>query len=284
MAWSEQEESDPINPISLAIEFQNARLKTLQELRKLLEKARHHNRNTSIGVVSGSAAAIAGTVVGGVGFGLSFVTFGSSLMLTAVGGAIAGAGSLTIIGSKTAEFFLNKNFYEEVQAAVEKDRKAAVELFASFVFGESESSQVVQTASVSDLHLQCNHFKNGVKALGGLKKVFYDPVKTAKKLKDAKNVVSTGKCITSTTNGVDAALDAGATAFKCLSKFRRALHIGGFAINVIFLPVDVYALVTESIKLYKGNASKIEENIECLIKQLEIPENFLELIEQAISD
>ena len=275
MACSKQEESDATNRISLAIEFENARLKTLQELEKLLEKIRYHNRNTSIGVVSGSAAAIAGTVVGGVGFGLAFVTFGTSLILCAVGGAISGAGSLVAVGSKATEFFLNKNFYKEVQAAVEKDRKAAVKLFASFGFGESESSQVVQTGSVSDLHLQGDHFKNGRKALGGLKSLIYDPIKTAEKLKGAKNVASMGKCIT---NGVDAAVDASATAFKCLSTVGKVLHIGGFAVSVIFLPVDIHVLVTESIKIHKGKVGKIEENIECLIKQLKIPEDFLALL------
>ena len=107
--------------------LREVRSKTIQELENLIvkakakEKVKPHGRNTKIANISGSSAAITGSVLAVVGFGLSFVTFGASLGLTITGAALGGAGGLTLAGTSATKYFLNKEIYTEVQAAVAKD-------------------------------------------------------------------------------------------------------------------------------------------------------------------
>ena len=56
---------------------------------------------------------------------------GASLGLTIAGAALGGAGGLTLAGTSATKYFLNKEIYTEVQAAVAKDREATEELLTA---------------------------------------------------------------------------------------------------------------------------------------------------------
>ena len=133
------------------------RRKTIQELEKLIakakaeEEARKHGRNTKIANISGSSVAIVGVILGVVGFGLSFVTFGASLGLTVAGAALGGAGGLTVAGTTLTKYFLDKDIFKEVQAAVAKDREATREFLTAYTGIKSRVQGVDKLGLVKEL-------------------------------------------------------------------------------------------------------------------------------------
>ena len=134
--------------------------KTIQELEKLIVKAKaeeekkHHGRNTKIANISGSSAAITGVILGAVGFGLSFVTFGASLELTVAGTALGGAGGLTVAGANVTKHFLDKEIFKEVQAAYNKDQEAMQEFQTACKGIESLVQRVNKLGKVKELLLK----------------------------------------------------------------------------------------------------------------------------------
>ena len=248
------------------------RSKTIQELEKLIikakaeEEAKHHGRNIRIANISGSSAAIAGALFGGVGFGLSFVTFGASMILAAVGAGIGGLGGLTLAGTSATKYFLNKEIFTEVQAAVALDREATKEFLTAYEGIQSRIQHVNKLGLVKDLFEKVSNspyfsFGKGLKCLG--KDIIFESVNTAITLKGVGRTVFVG---------VDAAADTGATVFRSLSAAGRVVHIGGFAASVFLLPLDIYTVVTESKSFHKGT-NEVEERIKNLIAKLELPED-----------
>ncbi|KAJ7371167.1 hypothetical protein OS493_027856 [Desmophyllum pertusum] len=84
------------------------RRETIQTLRSLADELMEHHKNVHIAKVSGSSASIGGFVLLATGFGLAPVTFGASVILSAVGGAMCGLGGATVAGSSIAEWNIFK--------------------------------------------------------------------------------------------------------------------------------------------------------------------------------
>ena len=63
-----------------------------------------------------------------------------------------------------------------------------------------------------------------------------------------KNCVETGVKFRTRIAGI-AANEGGEALFRGLSIAGKIVHIGGFAVNAILLPVDLYTLVTSSIEI-----------------------------------
>ena len=67
-------------------------LTTLRDIQKTIEES-YHDR--TIAKVSGASAAVAGSTMAIIGFGLNFATFGASLGLTIAGSIVAAGGGVT---------------------------------------------------------------------------------------------------------------------------------------------------------------------------------------------
>ena len=201
---------------------------TVRTLRSLADKLMEHHNNVLIAKVAGSSASIAGAVVAGVGFGLSFATFGASLILTAVGVGVAAAGGLTGAGSSIAEDSIQKDTLAIAQEIINDDR---------------EATQAIKKL-LEELETGINKriIKNLVK--GGSTGAF-----------GLTNFVQTGFKFGARVAGT-AASEGGEALFRGLSVTSRVAHIGGFAVSAILLPFDLYTLVTSSIEIDAARKGK----------------------------
>ena len=202
------------------------RVETVQVLRGLADELMGHDKNVHVAKVSGSSFSIAGFVLMATGFGLAPVTLGTSTILSAVGGAMCAAGGATAAGSSLVGSKIFKTKLAKVQEIIETDRQA----------------QEPVEKLLNELHREVSELSRGI-AL--------DCLSYHKNLAVLiKNLVDVGKCakaggraaVTATGEGVEAVLRSTGIA-------GNAARFGGFAISAVFLPVDIYTLVTSAIKL-----------------------------------
>ena len=187
----------------------------------------HHN-NVQIAKVAESSASIAGAVVAGVGFGLSFVTFGASLILTAVGAGVGAAGGVTNAGSSIAEASIQKDTLITAQKILNDDREA--------------TQAIKKLLEELGTEIKKRILENGVKA--GFTSAFV-----------LNNCVQTGLKVGARAAGT-AASEGGEAFFRGLSVTSRVAHIGGFAVSAILLPLDLHTLVTFSIRVDAARKGK----------------------------
>ncbi|XP_062597955.1 uncharacterized protein LOC134259382 [Saccostrea cucullata] len=74
----------------------------------IVRKLEGRRKDTNIASIVGSSTSLLGTILMVSGILASPVTGGATLALTIAGGVISGAGTITTIGAKLTEFFLNK--------------------------------------------------------------------------------------------------------------------------------------------------------------------------------
>ncbi|XP_078348368.1 uncharacterized protein LOC144633364 [Oculina patagonica] len=197
------------------------RKNSVHTLRVLADKLMEHHNKVCIANVAGSSFAVAGFVLYAVGFGLSFATFGTSLIISGIGLGVGAAGGVTSAGSMFVEDWIREDTFDAAQKILDNDRVAheAIEKLYMEFGNEAQNSQI----------------KNGLKA--GLTSVFV-----------VKSCVETGfKCgarIAST-----AVSEGGEALFRGLSVAGKVVHIGGFALSAVLLPVDIYTLVTNSMEI-----------------------------------
>ena len=224
------------------------RKKTVQTLRDAADTLKAHHKNICIAKLTGSSTAIAGFVLVAVGFGLSFVTFGSSLILSVVGGGICAAGGLTTAGSSITEMRFQKDSYKTAQKILDEDREAmqAIENLRGELEEEAQQSMVasaVNAGVVSTTVIAKNCAASGIRA--GIR------------------------------IGATVASEGGEALFRVLSVAGRVVHIGGFAYSAILLPLDIYTVVKASMDIdaaRKGKEDKepeAEKNLRMLADELE---------------
>lgn len=208
-------------------------------------------KKVTITKVTGSACAIFGGVLGIVGFGLSFVTFGTSLGLCIAGGVVAGSGGGAVGIARITDAICNskrgreannaiERYNRHIQTIQEKARDIGEELtrigeidtdFASWVLAYGSAS----TGLGIGWRLIVNTILRGLDV--------------------AEGIGRTG-------------LEAGVTAFRALGTVGKVFHIGGGVAGIIFLPVDIYTLVDSSIDIHKDNKHKVSRNIRSTISTL----------------
>lgn len=220
------------------------RKKTVGTLRVLADELMEHHNNVCIAKVAGSSAAVAGFVFTAVGFGLSFVTFGTSLGIVAAGvGLVVGAaGGATNAGSSIAEACIQKGKFETAQKIIDDDRKA-IKAFNDLLEGfrkAVEDSKIV------------NGIKAGIASFSVV-----------------KNLMGTSFKVGTRVAGT-AASEGGEALFKGLSKVGKFAHIGGFVISAVLLPLDIYDLVTNSMKIDASRKGKKDEEPEAVKKLREL--------------
>ena len=218
---------------------------TVRTLRSLADKLMEHHNNVQIAKVAGSSASIAGAVVAGVGFGLSFVTFGTSLILTAVGAGVAAAGGLTGAGSSIAEASIQKDTLITAQEIINDDREA--------------TQAIRKLLEELGTEIKERIIGNGVK--GGLTGAFV-----------LTNCVQTGFKFGARVAGT-AASEGGEALFRGLSVTSRVAHIGGFAVSAILLPFDLYTLVTSSIEIDAARKGKKDKEPDAVKKLREMADD-----------
>ena len=189
------------------------RRETVQTLRSLADELMEHHKNVHIAKVSGSSASIGGFVLVATGFGLAAASLGTSLILSAIGGAICAGGGATVAGSSIVQLKIFKTKLATAQEVIDADRKA---------------QEPVQKL-LDDL---CREVSK--ESFGSVKNCLACNVSVALLVKNLVNV-SNGVHITGarTSEGLLRSIGiAGNTA-----------RIGIFAVSIALLPLDIYTVV-----------------------------------------
>ena len=202
------------------------RLKTVETLRSLANELNEHDKNVNIAKVSGSSFSIAGFVLIAVGFGLAPVTLGTSMILSAVGGAMCAGGGTTAAGSSLLRSRIFKTKLAKAQEIIDADRQA---------------QEPVQKL-LNELYRKVSKLSPGDVVDG----VSYN----ANLFSLIKNLVDIGKLAKAGTRAAATAGSEGAEAvLRTIGIAGNAARIGMFTFSAVLLPVDIYTLVTSAMKI-----------------------------------
>ena len=219
---------------------------SVRTLRALADELMEHHYNVHIAKVAGTSASVAGTVVAGVGFGLSFFTFGASLILSAVGLGVGAAGGATNAGSMIAEACIQKSTFNTAQKIIDDDREATKAIEEQLKEVETKAKKII--------------IRNGIKA--GVAGAFV-----------VKNCVETGLKFGARIASI-AANEGGEALFRGLSVAGKVVHIGGFAFSAVLLPVDLHTLVTSSIEIDAARKGKKDKEPDAVKKLREMADDW----------
>ena len=174
------------------------------------------------------------------GFGLAPVSFGTSLILSAVGGLMCAGGGATAAGSSIAESKIFKSKLAEAQALIDADREAQkpVEKLLNELYREVSK---VSFDSFKD-HISYN-------------------ANVVLLVKNQKNLVDAGKCAKAGARVATIASSEGVEAvLRSIGIAGNVARIGVFAISAAFLPFDIYTMVTSAMEVdchRKGKEDKL---------------------------
>ena len=217
---------------------------TVHTLRVLADKLLTvHNKSCKL-KVAGSSASIAGFGVTAVGFGLSFFTAGTSLIVSAVGAGLGAGGGLVNAASSLTELFVQKETFDTAQKIIDQDREAAEAVEKVW----EKFAEEVQT---------CIRM-NAVKVVWG----------TVSTLKASYKL---GAAVAKT-----AASEGGEALFCSLSKSDKFLHVGGFAVGAVMLPLDINSLVTNLEKIDANRKGKKDKEPKAVKKLRELADKLEE--------
>ena len=182
---------------------------TVRQVRELAGEIQCHEDNSRIATLVGASASIVGgglAIAGGVS---AFFTFGASLGLTVVGGAISGVGGATLLGTEITNGVLRSGKFKEVERAVEKDKDATSELVEK------------------------------LEKLEGILKERNELIEKNRNVKIPKIVSNVGSTVyngfRSGTKLAKAGSEAGETVFKSLGKIGKVSHVAGLAFGAVFV-------------------------------------------------
>lgn len=227
------------------------RRETVETLRSLADELMEHYKNVHIAKVSGSSASIGGFVMLATGFGLAPVTLGTSLILSAVGGAICAGGGATVAGSSIVQTKIFKTKLATAQEIIDADRKA---------------QEPVQEL-LDDLYRQVSK-----KSLGSLKNQLacnFSVAMLVKNLVDLSNGMHlTGVSVASTvvSEGADGLL-------RSIGIASNTARIGLFAVSVVLLPLDIYTMVKSLTEIDSVRKGKKESEPEAVKKLRDLADN-----------
>ena len=217
---------------------------TVHTVRVLADELQKHHDNVCIAQVAGSSTGIAAVIIAAVGFGLSFVTGGASLVAAAsiIGGIGAGfgaAGGVVNFGSSLVEICIEKDTLKTAQKLIDEDREACKAIEKLRLEFEKETSQ----------NINYNGFKVGVGTVSILKSCTLVGYKVGVRA------------------ATTAASEGGEALFRGLSKVGKIAHIGSFALGIATLPMDIHSLVTNSMEVHaarSGTPSKEPKKVKKL--------------------
>ena len=216
---------------------------TVRQVRELADEIQRDEDNSRIATLTGASAAIVGGSIAIAGGVCAFFTFGASLVLTAVGGAISGVGGVTVLGTEITNGVLRSGKFKEVEKALEKDKDATSDL-------------------VEELE-----------NLEGILKKRNELIKKNRTFLIAKLVWKVGITVSNEVEtGIklaNAGIEAWETVFKSLGRSGKFFRVGGLALSPWFVAWDIYTLVKTSIDVHKGSKLEVVKDIHKVAQALE---------------
>ena len=227
------------------------RRETVETLRSLADELMEHYKNVHIAKVSGSSASIGGFVMLATGFGLAPVTLGTSLILSAVGGAICAGGGATVAGSSIVQTKIFKTKLAAAQEIIDADRKA---------------QEPVQEL-LNDLYRQVSK-----KSLGSVKNQLACNVSVALLVKNLVDV-SNGLHLTGVSVATTVASEGADGLLRTIGIAGNTARIGIFAVSVVLLPLDIYTMVKSLTEIDSVRKGKKECEPEAVKKLRDLADN-----------
>uniref|UniRef100_A0A8C5NEZ7 Si:ch73-233k15.2 n=1 Tax=Gouania willdenowi TaxID=441366 RepID=A0A8C5NEZ7_GOUWI len=244
-------------------ERQPRMLEFLQQLEETAVQLSRMHTGAKISSVAGSSVGLVGGVMSIVGLALIPVTFGASLALTMTGvglGIASGVNSAVTIATeigvnktqnkKAGEFF--QNFMEDVQSLQD--------------CVDQVSNQIVERLNVAQLEDAVGREK--VACTGRTVAKSIDLAAGVRLLKTKEVVSSVGKAVAqegklgqSISRMASDVPDIGQVAAKSSLALTKSARVGLFAVNALFVGLDIFIICKDSISLAKGSQSEAAQLI-----------------------
>lgn len=249
-------------------------IEQLRELKKEVEESYDKSKKATIGgtvaTVTGSALSIAGVTTG-------FFTFGAGFIVAGVGAAIAAAGSATIGGAQLGYHYVSNKVLNDVQQAVEKDRANATDTeqngnrFNSILENLARKHRI----SKETVYVQIKYYYNYRSLANNTAGLIYSIGQHCVALGGAASRLGGGATsVRSVVTAAQAAAAGTRLTVAGLKTISGILTIGGVALNVIFIPMEVYTMAQASKEVHKyrttgESGSEAAKKIQNIIRALE---------------
>lgn len=217
--------------------FIRKRLRVKYLLLAEADELEKHLRNAKIVKLTGAPLGIIGTGLGIAGFVSGFFTLGAGFSLCIAGAAVAGAGGALGVGGNITTFVATKCSVSEAKRLLEEDRRAT-----------------------ERLKRELNKWSNLASAAGGVVSTFG---------KGWSIYTNSMRIANAACNVMD---DVACTAFRSLSNTARVFQAIGVAVSVVFLPADIYTIVTHSQDIHKNKIPQTVTYLREVAEQITIPD------------
>ena len=222
------------------------RINTVRILRELADDILKHHFNVNVAKIAGSSSAIGGFALIATGFALAPFTFGSSVILSAVGGALCAGGGATSAGSDLVKRKIIQKKLAIAQEAITADQRAYKPVQKLLDDLDREVSEIKSTSF--------DEVKDYVSFSGNFATLI-------------KNLVDLGKSAKANARAAQIAAGEGiVTVFRAIGIGANAARIGLFAVSAILVPFDIYTLVDSSIQIDNARREKRESEPEVVKK------------------
>ncbi|XP_053400552.1 uncharacterized protein LOC128557311 [Mercenaria mercenaria] len=216
-------------------------------------------KDIKISKIAGQSGCVVGGVLAVVGFGLSFVTFGASLGLCIAGGVIGGAGGVTTGGASIADSVKARDAKKKAEVQL----KICNEAFCKILEDCKLVSDKLERIGEIEIRFPfwCKFwrklmFGSGNAVAGfGWKMVANTII----------NAVRMGKAVDTATDVTSAVVPV----FRTLGNTAKGFHIAGGVVSTVFLPFDIYSLVSNSVELHTNEAHDISKRIRQAVKDIQ---------------
>ena len=234
------------------------RRNVIEELEAKKEKIVEVCRKVRISRIAGGAAGVAGGIMSVAGFALIPFTFGGSLVLTGIGTGIAVAGGVTAVGATIADLVISKKELREASDLLTLDRQLC-QVMNSL---RESIRNIAERIASEEPHVNIEQVIVGIMRAG------QSAVRVG--MVGIKAGVSVAQLVEM--SGI-AAIEGSMFALRLTSVAARGIAVVGGLVSALIIPLDIYEIVSNSIKLSKQSptaASKwLQEQIDLLKVQEE---------------
>uniref|UniRef100_A0A8C5HT19 Si:ch73-233k15.2 n=1 Tax=Gouania willdenowi TaxID=441366 RepID=A0A8C5HT19_GOUWI len=248
-------------------ERQPRMLEFLQQLEETAVQLNRMHTGAKISSVAGSSVGLVGGVLSIVGLALIPVTFGASLVLTMTGAGLGIASGVNSVVTTATEIGVNKT-----------QNKKAGEFFQNFMEDvqsvqdcvDQVSSQIVERLNVAQLEDAVGGEKVYCTGGGGAKSTdSVDDLAAGVRLLNTTVFVSSfgetvaqeGKLGQNISRMASDVPDVGQVAAKSSLALTKSARVGLFAVNALFVGLDIFIICKDSISLAKGSQSEAAQFI-----------------------
>ena len=200
---------------------------TVVELERIKEDIFDVCQKTRRSRMAGAITSLVGGGLAAVGFGLIPVTFGGSIALSVIGAGVGVAGGAVSIASTVTDKVMSKGKLKQAQAIVNIDKQL--------------------TEQVNDLFIKLHKILESIQRK--------DPSTTREQvmavLLQGHHLLRVGAVAARSVHIARTVIQGSVFALKVAGPAARGIAVVGGVATVLTIPLDLYELISNSVKLYK---------------------------------